>query len=159
MFSLSKYTTLAKLALAKTRNPLLLSDENIGYVASFAMTKDRQYNPDRCSSRLKFTRIMMNYAVGKVIEKTKKDGITRSNMEEQILGKITYKNNPEFIVANNELISLVREHLPAKHYSFLEKHYIEGRTLEEIGNEFGCTRENIRQQINKALEHARRILE
>jgi RNA polymerase sigma factor (sigma-70 family) len=159
LFSLSKYTTLAKLALAKTKNPTLLSDENIGYVASFAMNKDKQYNPDRCSSKLKFTRIMMNYAVGKVIEKKNKESNVRSNMDEYLYSKSTKNTNPETIVSNKELIDIVRNQLSAKQFSFLEKHFIEGRTLEEIGNEFGCTRENIRQQVSKALANARRILE
>lgn len=48
--------------------------------------------------------------------------------------------------------------LPPRYRKMVELKLLEGWTLEEVGDQFGCTRENIRQQLKSALRFLRPIL-
>ena len=66
----------------------------------------------------------------------------------------------EIVVMNVNLKGLNRalEALPERHKEILTMYYCEDKTLEEIGNKFGVTRERIRQLREYALSEMRHPL-
>ena len=55
------------------------------------------------------------------------------------------------VLLNNDLLS-------EKQRQYIELYYFKGLTLEKIGNQFGVTREAVRQSLNKALVKLREIV-
>lgn len=51
----------------------------------------------------------------------------------------------------------IRGVLGNKYYKLLKMRWIEGKTLEEVGKEFGVTRERIRQIENNLIEYLEEI--
>jgi RNA polymerase sigma factor (sigma-70 family) len=55
-----------------------------------------------------------------------------------------------------DMVQRVRQVMPERWFELLHLYYVEGHTLEEIGNRFGLSRERVRQVLSKALARARR---
>jgi RNA polymerase sigma factor (sigma-70 family) len=57
--------------------------------------------------------------------------------------------------ATRELLDRVRRTLPPRWFTLLQLYFSEERTLEEIGEQFGVSRERVRQLVAKAIARAR----
>jgi RNA polymerase sigma factor (sigma-70 family) len=67
------------------------------------------------------------------------------------------EREPWEICANQELLDRLREALTPEWYQTLELYFMEGCTMEEIGTQFGQSRERVRQVLVLALEWAGKI--
>jgi RNA polymerase sigma factor (sigma-70 family) len=61
-------------------------------------------------------------------------------------------------VLNRDVLDRLRKFLPPRAWDVLYAHFIEDRTLQEIGLSLGITREAVRQTLSRALPKCRLIL-
>lgn len=157
MLKIEYYLHLAKKTIIGSRNYQLLNDCSIREIASFGMGKHDKYDPKRCESYEKYMKIMMSYKIRRIIYDISKDKlelkpISYFNMHED------WTHNPAHKAEQSELIGIVQNRLSKRDSYVLTKYYLEGLTLQEIGDIMGVTRERVRQCVNSALLNARKVL-
>lgn len=82
-------------------------------------------------------------------------GDSRSSLHELVADHGQVDSSRE--VERNEVWESVRR-LPERMQIILKRRYVEGRTLEEVGEEFGLTRARIKQLQDEALENMRSFM-
>lgn len=152
MRSLKYYLTLAKLLIKRRASPAIMNDEVIGQVAYHGMISENKFDSSRGLTRDQYIVTMMNYAISKILYIMKKQNEKAEQIKDE---PVSMRYNPETIVSNQELVSIIRNKLDERSFDMLVKCYMEGMTYQEIANEYGLSREGVRIIIKKAKRIAR----
>lgn len=153
MYSLKIYLNLAEASLKKYNYKWLLTDENIGYVAEFAMFRYNKFNPELGLSRMTYTLILMKYAILRIITENKKKRPNKTNQD-------IYVDNIESRNAINDLINKdflesIKNKIGHKKYELLYRYYGLNESLESIAKDFGITRQRVHQTLTLGLKSAK----
>lgn len=156
MYSLQQYLSFAETIIKKMGPSSLLTDENISHVAQSAMIRESKFDETRGMSKKKYIILMMTYAVKKLryLHRQNKD---ISNCQEFL----EFSNsgiNPEQEAIQRDIIDVLSKKLSKLHYLAIHRYFLDGMTLQEIADEDGCTRENVRQLVNIGLQKARELV-
>lgn len=156
MYNLQHYLSFAETMIKKMGPSSLLTDDNIGYVAQSAMIREHKFDDTRGISKKRYILIMMTYAIKKLryLHKQNRD----INNCQEFLELSNSKNNPEQEAIQRDILDILSKKLSSLHYQAICRYFLDGMTMQEIANEDGCTRENIRQLINSGLQKARQLV-
>lgn len=146
--TLEDYLMLAR-KLIKTHGPrkMLFDNEAVGYVASYLMKADINFNNNgniygyrkACG---KFA--IMNWIDRNIKRDKKRKQVSITNMD------LPCNDNVFNNVAFNEILDFI-ETMKPKHKDVLKSYYFEKKTLNEIGNTYGITREAVRLRLQKSI--------
>lgn len=160
MESLEFYLKNAQNAIRKFGNLRMSLDEDaVAYVANYMMRADQKYD-GKTGTREGYRWRWAKYAVMNFSRTYKKkyntisiDSINNNDckMSDNLtLDKIPKNNNNLYI---SDIIETIREadYLTDREKSCLFGKYVDDKTLQEIGDNIGTTRERVRQVIEKAI--------
>lgn len=156
MYSLQQYLSIAEKIISKMGPSSLLTDENIGYVAQFAMMRESKFDPSRGISKKQYVSIMMSYAVKK-LRYLHKNNRNLTNCQ-SLIEFSHVSQNPAWKAMYEDIIDVMKKKMNPIHYNAIFRYFLNGMTLQEIASEDGCSRENVRQLISLGLEKARELV-
>lgn len=153
MYSLNIYLKLAEASLKKYHCKELVTDDNIGYVAEFAMFRYNKFNPELGLSRMAYTLILMKYAVLKILTDRKKKKARRTNQDIYI-DNIESKNTISDLI-NHDFLENIKSKIGDKKYEQLYRYYGLNESLESISKDFDITKQEVHRRVKNGLESAR----
>lgn len=183
--TLDTYTLLAKKVISKfsssfysgLRNELLSNEEAISEIAEALMIADWRWDADRkghngqSKTRYSYRNqcglwAMKTYVSKKYKKKNRQISIDHAADEDKsyLQNVPDYNSDPFEIVSEKEEKELLQKNihdllnsdiLTSKQKDQIHQYYFEDKTLLEIGNQYGVTREAIRQNIQKGLASIR----
>ena len=183
--TLSNYTNIAKKTISKFASKfypglakeMLNSDETVSEVANAIMYADWNWDKNRKGKKTGLSKTIYSYrnqcaiwAIKTYItSKYKKNQkIQKCNDYFQQNLQIRYDQDPADVYENKEYLENLQQDvkdlletspLTDKQKQQIKMYYYDEKTLSEIGDIFGVTREAVRQNIHKGLEILRSTLE
>lgn len=180
--SLSTYMNLAKKMISKfapkfyknLAYEMLSNEDAISDVANSIMTADWKYDSERTGKLTGKKKTKYSYrnqcaiwAIKTYVSaKYKKRNISQNYDTISIFEKDPNAKSPIDILVENESDSLQTKYideilesniLTNKQKNQIKMYYFENKTLAEIGQEYGVTREAIRQNLLKGMENIRQL--
>ena len=140
-----EYKDYEKMAIKDLRfNKKQVTDENIGIIISNILTAEAKYNTD-IGSLPGYINMYIQfgiYSINRLHRQVKKLHFT----DDYSAFEKPQSNNDIFFWED------IRKRLTNKEFSAIYSKYKEKKTLKEIGEDHGCSHENIRLIINKAIK-------
>jgi RNA polymerase sigma factor (sigma-70 family) len=148
---------------------MLKDDDAIADVAHNLMLAEWRYDPTRGASRLTHRINYGKYAVLDIYKKRKKESrhkhitVNQAESDREEAGIILtdkgyereeeHKISAEFVdnLLNNKCINKTQK-------GYMRERYINGKTLQEIADEFGVSRQAVQQSIANALKNLKKVL-
>ena len=183
--TLSNYTNIAKKTISKFASKfypglakeMLNSDETVSEVANAIMHADWNWDQNRKGKKTGLSKSIYSYrnqcaiwAIKTYItNKYKKNQrIQKCNKHFEQNWQMKYDKDPAEIYENQEYLANLQKDiqdlletatLTDKQKKQIRMYYYDNKTLSEIGELFGVTREAVRQNINKGLDILRTTLD
>jgi RNA polymerase sigma factor (sigma-70 family) len=126
------------------------NDELLGLIIEALVIADDKWQVDRGASKKSFRYNSVKFCVLNYIKQ-----------QVSFYKKFSQLNNEETIsqttVDNSEVVEYVHNilqicPLTKQERSFICRYYLDNRTLKEIGEEFGCSLQNVQQTIGRGLQ-------
>ena len=154
MKNLDYYIDYAKDIITKTKNRRLLKDDYaISFIASYIMQADKKWKPNMGRKRSSYLILYARYGILNYInfQSIKSNSIDKENIPEIVDKEESTIQN----VINNEIFEYIKT-LKPKQKLFIEEYYMNNKTLDAIGKEYGITYEAVRLQIKNGLNKIRK---
>lgn len=166
--TLNEYLLGARRLLTKYGYPCHLKDEDaVAYVAHCMMKADQTWDGTK-SSRDTWRFNQARWAIGKLRAKKRKER-KHVSLHAPIrgcgnngTGKATFlhdvleaQDNTYVYREAAEVMKQAKECLDERQYACVESYYLKSMTLQQIGDQLGCTREYVRQILKKAMNRLR----
>lgn len=183
--TMSEYILIAKKIISKiggAHKKYLQDDDVISYIANAIMMADWRWDQNykskdgRKKNQYAYRNQCGIWAIRTLLSKKKKmpkmysleesikDSDSRNNLDFIIDKK---NNNPSSIIENSEYKQTLKQDmqnllnsdiLSDKQRQYIELYYYQNKTLAEIGEIFGLTREAVRQNIVKAIKKLKEVM-
>jgi RNA polymerase sigma factor (sigma-70 family) len=164
--TLDEYLVGARKIMLKEKCGFLADDEDaVSHVAYRMMKADETW--DGSSSRTTWRYNQAKYAILRLITQKKKEGKRKIlsldygwDMDQDILLGDSIEDRSAIDVEDHlqfqEICQTAEELLKDKQLSCFKMHYLEGCSCAEIGRVLKCSRENVRQHLEKGIEKLKR---
>ena len=170
MKPLNEYLKEARYVIIKWGDFNMLKDDDaIADVAHNLMLAEWRYDPTRGASRLTHRINYGKYAVLDIYKKRKKESRhkhiainqTESNREQEgvILTDESYEREEEYKISAEFVNSILDNKCINKtQKGYMRERYINGKTFQEIADEFGVSRQAVQQSISNALKNLKKVI-
>lgn len=151
-----------KIMISKRCGNLVNDEEAIGEVASRMMWADHTWNGKSKRSTWRYNQA--NYAIHKILKKRKnqKKTISLSTIVNHSENKNVYLGDiiEDKAVSNqyNDILEVINKELYGKTKDCFNMYYVNGMTLQEIGDHYGFSRERARQYVDKGKNKIKKCM-